>query len=71
MSKWTGTLRYLDIGPGTWVLDTDEGETLQLSGSVPRHLAGRTVEVEGRPVNAFGFGMTSDRSIEVRRVSGR
>lgn len=71
MGKWIGTLRFLDIGPGTWVLDTEDGETLQLSGAVPRHLAGCAVEVEGRPVNAFGFGMTSDRSIEVRRVIGR
>jgi hypothetical protein len=68
MSQWTGTLRYVDVGPGTWVLDTEEG-TLQLSGSVPANLAGTMVEVEGRPINAFGFGMVSDRSIEVRRVA--
>lgn len=68
MGQWTGTLRYVDVGPGTWVLDTEEG-TLQLSGAVPSNLNGSQVDVEGRPINALGFGMVSDRSIEVRRIA--
>lgn len=68
MGRYVGTLRFVDVGPGTWVLDTEEG-TVQLSGSVPAAYDGQEVEVDGRPINALGFGMVSDRSVEVRRIA--
>ena len=67
--KWTGTLDRVDVGPGAWVLQTDDGERLTLYGEVPVALRGRRVHVEGQRAIGMGFAMTGDVAVEVSRVS--
>ncbi len=64
-----GKLRHEDLGPGAWVLETDDGERILLVGDVPSKLAGRSVSVQGREVEAMGFAMTGGRTVEVNRIS--
>lgn len=52
----TGTLRRSDFGAGGWVLEVPGGERYALDGLIPADLDGRRVEVQGRVVEAFGFG---------------
>lgn len=70
--KWNGTLRFVDLGPGQWVLDT-KGGRMPLYGPVPENLRDAVVEVEGHPQESMGFGMVGgDQAIvvaEVRRAS--
>lgn len=69
MSQFNGRLEFRDIGSGTWLLHTDSGQTLQLTGSVPSGLAGKRVEVTGRRAQLHGFGMSGDDGgLEVRSV---
>ncbi len=66
--RWTGTLVREDLGAGVWVLETDEGERLQLAGDVPRRLSGKRVVVEGSAGGGHGFGMLGGSTIDVSRV---
>lgn len=66
---WTGTLARLDLGPGVWVLKTDDGEQIPLYGDVPGALAGQRVSVEGRATEGgAGIAMVGSKGIRVRRV---
>jgi Protein of unknown function (DUF5818) len=59
MKKLKGTIRRNDLEGGHWVLETDDGETYQLVGSVDGCKDGARVEVEGKvDKGAMGIGMT-------------
>jgi hypothetical protein len=64
-----GKLVRADLGGGGWVLEADDGKRYQLAGDVPKELAGRRVEVRGKPVESFGFLMTGDATLEVERIT--
>lgn len=67
---WKGLLQRLDIGPGVFVLITEDGARLPLDGRVPADLTGRRVVVEGEAVEQMGIGMTGGGpTIRVKRVS--
>ena len=64
----TGTLIREDLGSGVWVLQTDDGQTITLSGNIPAKLAGKRVKIEGKPSNSFGFGMMGNPTVAVRSI---
>jgi hypothetical protein len=64
-----GTIVKADIGSGAWLLEADDGKRYQLNGRVPANLAGRRVEVSGKPVEAFGFAMTGDPALDVDKIT--
>ncbi|MBT3222739.1 MAG: hypothetical protein HN348_26995 [Proteobacteria bacterium] len=67
--KFKGTLRHVDLGPGQWVLETDDGRKMPLYGDVPDNLAGKRVRVTGDEVQAMGFAMTGGSAgIEVHKI---
>lgn len=56
--KLKGTLRRSDLEGGHWTLETDKGETYQLSGTLAGAADGAKAEVEGKvDKGAFGIGM--------------
>ena len=63
----TGTVVREDLGPGTFLLVTADGQRFALKGGDEGLLrAGQTVEVEGKVVqNAMGIGMTGAPVLEV------
>lgn len=67
--NWTGTLSKLDLGPGVWVLETDDGERFPLYGDVPAKLSGQRVKVQGKQIEAMGIAMVGNTAIEVKSVS--
>jgi hypothetical protein len=69
--KLHGMLRHADLGTGVWVLETGDGKQVMLYGDVPKGLAGKQVEVEGRHTDAMGIGMVSDRAFEVSSIRAR
>ena len=68
MSQWTGRLEHIDLGPGRWVLHTDQGEQLELAGEIPRALVGQRVRVEGRKASALGIGMLGGGAVDVTTI---
>jgi hypothetical protein len=64
-----GTLVKADLGAGAWILEADDGKRYQLAGNVPKDLAGRRVDVRGKEVEAFGFAMTGDPTLEVEKIT--
>lgn len=70
MPTFVGTLSYSDLGAGVWLLRTDDGQQLQLQGAIPEGLDGQRVEVKGREVEAFGFGMAGP-TLDVASVRRR
>jgi hypothetical protein len=69
MKRWTGTLRFADIGMGAWVLETADGKKVSLYGQVPDALRDRRVTVSGKEAEAMGFGPTgSGLAVEVHDV---
>ena len=57
--KLKGTIRRNDLEGGHWVIETDQGETYQLAGSVDGCKDGMKAEVEGKvDKGAIGIGMT-------------
>lgn len=65
----TGILSRLDLGPGVWVLETDDGERIALYGEIPPALTGRRVKVQGREVEAMGIAMVGNTAIHVQSVT--
>jgi hypothetical protein len=64
----TGRIEKDDLGPGAWVLVTDDGRRFALSGSADLR-EGQAVRVEGRVRDdAVGIGMTGDPVLEVEAV---
>lgn len=56
--KLKGTIRRSDLEGGLWTLETDKGETYQLSGVLDGAADGLEAEVEGKvDKDAFGIGM--------------
>lgn len=68
MARFTGTLKKVDLGPGAWVLETDDGQR-PLDGPVPEDLEGEEVVVEGREGGLLGFAMTGGQAIKVKKVT--
>lgn len=68
MSKFQGTLQREDLGPGVFVLRTDDGQTLMLDGDVPAALVGQRVVVEGAKAKGFGFGMMGGATVQVSSI---
>ena len=66
--SWNGTLEFVDMGTGQWVLQTDSGEKISLYGQVPEDLSGQRVRVSGNAVEAHGFAMVGNRGIEVDKI---
>jgi hypothetical protein len=64
-----GRLVKAELGAGAWILEADDGKRYQLSGDVPKNLAGRRVDVRGKEVEAFGFAMTGDPTLEVETIT--
>jgi hypothetical protein len=64
----TGHLQRVDLGAGGWTLRTDDGTVHTLQGEIPGALAGRRVEVRGRPREAMGFLMQGGPVVEVDSV---
>jgi hypothetical protein len=58
MTKISGTVRRNDLEGGMWTLQTDKGETYQLSGEVGALQDGMKAELSGKvEKNQMGFGM--------------
>ena len=69
MKTWKGIARFHDLGPGSWTLETESGQTLPLFGEVPTRLNGRVVVVRGTQAASFGFGPSGDGAgIEVKAI---
>ena len=62
-----GTLKFVDIGPGQWVLDTKRGK-VSLFGEIDPALDGREVVVEGDDVEGMSNSMTGGRAMTIRSV---
>jgi hypothetical protein len=57
--KLKGTIRRNDLAGGHWVIETEKGETYQLTGSIDGCKDGMKAEVEGKvDRGAMGIGMT-------------
>jgi hypothetical protein len=57
--KIKGTIRRSDLAGGHWVIETEGGETYQLTGSISSAKDGMRAEVEGKvDKGAMGIGMT-------------
>lgn len=63
-----GKLKYVDLGPGQWVLETSGGK-VSLFGDIDTALDGREVEVEGDEVDAMSASMLGGKAVAVRKVS--
>lgn len=69
--KLKGTIRRNDLEGGHWTLETDEGETYQLSGDLASAKDGMTAEVEGKvDKQAFGLSMTGPQ-FSVTKLTAR
>lgn len=56
--KLQGTIRRSDLEGGHWTLETDKGETYQLTGELGGARDGMKVQVEGKlDRGAMGIGM--------------
>ncbi|MCB9682944.1 MAG: hypothetical protein H6733_15875 [Alphaproteobacteria bacterium] len=71
MTRVEGTLRFVDLGAGQWVLQTASGARHPLDGAVDRGWADREVVVHGTFVDGLGFGVSADRTLQVHRIALR
>ena len=59
LMKLKGTIRRNDLEGGHWVIETDKGETYQLTGELGDARDGMQYELEGKvDKGAMGIGMT-------------
>lgn len=66
--KLTGILRFVDLGPGQWMLETSQGK-VALYGDIDRSMADRRVEVEGTDVpDAQSISMTGGKALMVGSI---
>ena len=64
----TGTVVREDLGPGVFLLVTDDGQRYALKGGdAGLRKAGQTVTVEGTVQQAMGIGMTGNPVLDVSR----
>ena len=69
--KLKGTIRRSDLEGGHWLLETDDGDQYQLTGSIGSPQDGQAVEVEGKvDEGAFGIGMTGPQ-LAVHKITAR
>jgi hypothetical protein len=67
--KLKGTIRRNDLEGGHWTLETDKGDTYQLSGTLDGIKDGMKAEVEGKvQKDAMGIGMTGPQ-FSVQKVT--
>ena len=66
-AEWVGTLRFVDVGAGAWVLEGGR-DSVALYGAVPPELCDRRVRVTGRRVEIVTYGMPSGVAIEAESV---
>lgn len=67
--EFTGRLVFVDMGPGSWLLEGDDGQRRPLYGAVPDELRGQRVVVSGSVAESMGFGMTGGaQAVEVRSI---
>jgi hypothetical protein len=67
--KLKGTIRRSDLEGGHWILETDGGDTYQLTGSLAGCKDGMAAEVEGKvDKNAMGIGMTGPQ-LAVQKIT--
>ena len=66
MVELLGTLKWVDLGMGSWQLITAQG-TVDLYGDIPSSYDGKQVKVYGERA-AAGFMMSSDQAVSVKRI---
>jgi hypothetical protein len=67
--KLKGTIRHSDLEGGQWTLETDGGDTYQLTGSLEGCKDGLKAEVEGKvDKGAMGFGMVGPQ-LAVQKIT--
>ena len=64
-----GILHRLPYGSGGWKLVCKDGEEYELLGEIPVELEGKTVQVKGKKVTAYGFFMSGLPQIEVEKIT--
>ena len=62
-----GTLRFVDVGMGAWVVERP-GERVALLGMVPRVLVDRPVRVVGEWHDGVTAGMVGQSVLRVARI---
>lgn len=67
---WSGTLQYVDIGTGQWVLETSAGR-LQLFGEIDPALDGKSVTVRGSRLDGASAAMASPNSVVIDSIRAR
>lgn len=65
--KLSGTLRFVDLGPGQWVLETPKGK-VALFGDIDRQLADQQVQVSGESVDGHSASMTGADGVMVKSI---
>lgn len=66
--KLKGTIRRNDLEGGVWTLETEQGETYQLTGELAGAKDGMKAEVEGKvDKGAMGFAMVGPQ-FEVKKL---
>lgn len=65
--KLTGTLRFVDLGPGQWVLETSSKQ-YALFGDIDRGLADRKVMVSGQSVQGQSASMIGADGVMVESI---
>ena len=69
--KLKGTIRRSDLEGGQWVLETQNGERYQLTGSLAGCQDGLVAEVEGKvDKSAMGIGMMGPH-LNVQKITAR
>jgi hypothetical protein len=60
--KLKGTIRKSDLEGGVWTLESDDGETYQLTGDTKAAKDGMKAEVEGKvDKGSMGFAMVGQQ----------
>lgn len=67
VSEWVGTLRFVDVGLGAWLLEERSG-AIPLFGVILAELKDRRVRVAGRRVEILGYGAAGGAAVEVQRM---
>lgn len=71
MRELVGVIEEVDLGGGGFALRRPDGGRVLLIGELPPELVGQEVEVQGEQVEAFGFLMTGDPTLQVHKVRRR
>ena len=65
---YTGILRYNDIGPGGWSLESSNGVTYSLIGDIASHFQNKQVSLRAKPMQGMGF-MMSGPILQVEQIT--